>query len=83
MSRTGLRQWAAVNSTRELRTSAEQKPAVSPPRVSTIATRPANVASGVAPIRARAGASGAATAVMITIAFTTRVEREVMAGFMR
>ena len=41
-------------------TSAEQKPALSPPRINTIATRSAKRLSGAAPTSARAGASGAA-----------------------
>ena len=62
MSRKGLRQWAAVRRTRGLNTRAEQKPALSPPRISTIATRSAKRLSGSAPTSARAGASGAASA---------------------
>ena len=62
MSRKGLRQWAAVRRTRGLNTRAEQKPALSPPRISTIATRSAKRPSGSAPTSARAGASGAASA---------------------
>ncbi len=41
MSCRGLRQWAAVMRMRGLNTSAEQNPALSPPRMSTIATRSA------------------------------------------
>src|SRR5271166_2659852 len=60
MSRMGLRQCAAVKSVRELRTSAEQKPASPPPRMRIIATRSANRPSGAAPTSARAAGNGAA-----------------------
>ena len=63
MSRKGLRQWAAVRRTRGLKTRPVQKPALSPPRISTIATRSAKRPSGSAPTSARAGASGPASAV--------------------
>src|SRR5277367_7148211 len=74
MSRKGLRQWAAVRRTRGLNTRAEQKPALSPPRISTIATRSAKRLSGLAPTSARAGARGAATAAT---AANNRIERAI------
>ena len=83
MSRKGLRQWAAVSRMRELKTSAEQKPASSPPRISTMATRSAKRPSGAAPTSARAGASGATSAASIANNRKQRRAAEVMGGFMR
>jgi hypothetical protein len=62
MSRKGLRQWAAVNRTRGFNTRPVQKPALSPPRINTIATRSAKRPSGSAPMSARADVNGAAIA---------------------
>src|SRR5580658_488641 len=81
MSRSGRRQWAAVRRMRGESTRAEQKPALSPPRIRTIATRSAKRLSGLAPTSARAGARSAASAVTSA---NNRIERaiaEVIARF--
>src|SRR5271168_2574584 len=80
ISRKGLRQWAAVRRTRGLNTRAEQKPALSPPRIKTIATRSAKRLSGSAPTSARAGASGAASAATIASDRIVRARGGVIGG---
>src|SRR5271165_594817 len=83
MSDRALTQCAAVNTVRASSTSAEQKPALSAPRSSSIATRSAKRASGDAPTSAPAGAAGIASAMRVPSKAAARGDVRGMAGFMR